>query len=244
LIASYQASGGREAMLRFGPDQGPLVAVALPLFEDANRVRGFAVAICRALAARGVATILPDLPGQGESLVLLERCSILDIADGFDCATKEAWNANRRLYGVALRSGALLDKLALLNGRWHFAPQDGPSLLRDLKRIKQALQPHIRLSDTDWYFDPQTPADHPDPPVEIAGNRISTALLTDLSVYAPWTPADGGPLRIVRLDSDPAPADRHVPGAALWRRAEPGNDITLARLLADDIADWIATCER
>ncbi|MBN9990607.1 hypothetical protein JND45_14830, partial [Listeria monocytogenes] len=78
-------------MLRFGPDQGPLVAVALPLFEDANRVRGFAVAICRALAARGVATILPDLPGQGESLVPLERCSILDIADGFDCATKDAW---------------------------------------------------------------------------------------------------------------------------------------------------------
>jgi hypothetical protein len=244
LIASYQASGGKEAMLRFGPDHGPLVAVALPLFEEANRLRSFAVAICRALATRGVASILPDLPGQGESLVPLERCSILDIADGFDCATKDAWNADRRCYGVALRSGALLDKLALLNGRWHFAPQDGPSLLRDLKRIKQASQPHTRLADTDWYFDPEAPDDQLDPPVEIAGNLVSTALLTDLSVYAPWSREDGGTVRTVRLDTDPAPADRHVSGSPLWRRAEPGNDLTLARLLADDIADWITSCER
>lgn len=231
-------------MLRFGPDNGPIVAIALPLFEEANRLRAFAVAICRALAARGLAAMLPDLPGQGESLLPLERCSILDIADGFDCAIKDAWNADRRCYGVALRSGALLDKLALLDGRWHFAPQNGPSLLRDLKRIKQASQPHIKLAETDWYFDPKAPDDQPAPPVEIAGNLISTALLTDLSRYTPWTSDDGGIVRTVRLDTDPAAADRHVPGTPLWRRAEPGNDLPLAQLLADDIADWIAACER
>jgi hypothetical protein len=54
---------------------------------------------------------------------------------------------------------------------------------------------------------------------------------------------DDPPLRTVRLDTDPKPADRHVPGIPLWRRAEPDNDPALAALLADDIADWIATCE-
>eukprot|EP01037_Dinobryon_pediforme_P041965 gene41965-52022_t len=39
------------------------------------------------------------------------------------------------------------------------------------------------------------------------------------------------------------PADRHVAGAPLWRRAEPDTDAALAELLADDIADWIARCE-
>ena len=42
-------------MLRFGPDTGPVVVVALPLFEEANRTRAFAVSILRALAARGIA---------------------------------------------------------------------------------------------------------------------------------------------------------------------------------------------
>lgn len=41
-------------MLRFGPAAGPVVVVALPLFEEANRTRAFAVAILRALAERGV----------------------------------------------------------------------------------------------------------------------------------------------------------------------------------------------
>ncbi|MCI1143823.1 hypothetical protein MOP88_18565 [Sphingomonas sp. WKB10] len=47
----------------------------------------------------------------------------------------------------------------------------------------------------------------------------------------------------MRLSSDPAPADRHVDAAPLWRRAEPGDNPALAELLADDIAAWIAACE-
>ena len=63
-----------------------------------------------------------------------------------------------------------------------------------------------------------------------------------MTAYQPWGPGDGGHRRTVRLDTDPQPADRHVPGTPLWRRAEPGNDPALAVLLADDIADWIARC--
>ena len=223
-------------MLRFGPDTGPVAIVALPLFEEANRTRAFAVALCRALADRGVASVLPDLPGQGESVVPLESLSLLRMQEGYEGVADLIGARGRQAYGIGLRSGALLDALGPLSGRWHLSPQPGPDLLRELTRIKQreAGRP---LGDL-WYFDPSLPADAPDPPVTIAGNRISTDLLTDLKVKEPFE-QPGIPRRVVRLASDPMPADRKVDAAPLWRRAEPDNDPTLAALLADDIAEWI-----
>ena len=50
------------------------------------------------------------------------------------------------------------------------------------------------------------------------------------------------PARTVRLVGDPRPADRAIEASPLWRRAEPGNDLALAALLADDIAEWVAHC--
>ncbi|MGN6818136.1 MAG: hypothetical protein ACTHJR_05645, partial [Sphingomonas sp.] len=76
-------------------------------------------------------------------------------------------------------------------------------------------------------------------PVTIAGNRLSRPLLRDLNA------ADcvrDGVVRVVRLDTDPAVADRKVEGAPLWRQSEPGDNPALAELIADDIAEWIARC--
>lgn len=236
MIDSYETRRGREAILRFGPATGPVAVVALPLFEEANRVRALAVAICRALSRRGVGSLVPDVPGQGESLVPLAHCGIRDFSDGIADAVKHERDAGRRCYGVVIRSGALLDKTAALHGRWQLAPQDGASLLRDLKRIKQAAaRPGTMLGDR-WLLDA-------DAPIEIAGNRIAPDLLAELSRHAPWTAGDGGFVRTVRLETDSMPADRHVPGAPLWRRAEPDTDPALATLLAHDIADWIAQCD-
>jgi thioredoxin reductase len=39
MIDRYDWAGGSEAMLRFGPATGPIVVLALPLFEEANRTR-------------------------------------------------------------------------------------------------------------------------------------------------------------------------------------------------------------
>lgn len=222
-IDHYDWAGGRETMLRFGPEMGPVAVVALPLFEEANRTRAFGVSLCRALADRGVGSALPDLPGTGESLAPLETMSLRRMSEGYEVATHHVRTSAVRVYGVAFRSGALLDRLGRLDGRWHLAPQNGPDLLRELARIKGAP-----LGDAG--------------PVEVAGNRIGTALLTGLGVSTPWSVADGGPVRTVRLTSDPRPADRHVPGSALWRRSEPGNHPELALILADDIAGWIARC--
>jgi len=243
VIDHYDWPGGREAMLRFGPADGPVVVVAMPLFEEANRVRTFVVTILRMLAERGIASALPDLPGQGESLVPLETLtSTLDMEDGYERAVDGFWQQGRKTYGVAFRSGALLDRLVMLHGRWHFAPQAAADLLRDLKRIKQAsLGPARQLTEF-WQYDDPVPVNAPHPPVEIAGNLIAADFLTNLKVDTPLDEEDG-PLRVVRLETDPKPADRRVPGIPLWRRAEPDNDPALAALLADDIVQWIRSCE-
>ncbi|ATY31816.1 alpha/beta fold hydrolase [Sphingomonas psychrotolerans] len=211
MIDYYDWAGGREAMLRFGPDTGPVVVVALPLFEEANRTHAFAVTMLRALAERGVAGALPDLPGQGESLVPTDAVRLAHLRDAFAAATR---HAGRPAYALGIRSGALLDSAAMLGGRWHFAPSTGAELLRELERLRRA-------GGGDEY----------------GGNLISPVLLGELPT------AGAAQSRTIRLESDARPADRHVPGAPLWRRSEPDNDPALAALLADDIAAWVRSCE-
>ncbi|MEG3124704.1 hypothetical protein [Sphingomonas sp. GB1N7] len=207
---------------------------ALPLFEEANRTRAFTVSILRALAERGIASILPDLPGTGESLTPLETMTMLRMQGAYSDLVSVTDREGRRAYGIGIRSGTLLDALGLLFGRWHFAPQNGEDLLRELTRIKQAeLDIAKPLSDM-WYLD------GPPSPVEIAGNPITADMLTELAAKKP---IDAAPCRVARLLTDPRPADIKFDVAPLWRRSEPDNDIVLAEQLADDITDWIATCE-
>ena len=78
MIDHYDWAGGREAMIRFGPSTGPVVVAVLPLFEEANRTRTFLTGVLRRLAERHIASVLPDLPGQGESLVPTENAMRTD----------------------------------------------------------------------------------------------------------------------------------------------------------------------
>lgn len=240
MIDHYDWAGGREAMLRFGPDTGPVVIAALPLFEEANRTRAFMVTILRLLAERGIAGALPDIPGQGESLVPTETLSFLRMQEGFEAAADHIIDERRMPYALGIRSGTLLDAYALVAGRWHFAPQDGAGLVRELKRIKEASEGHS-LPDI-WYFSDGPLTDEDDPPVEVAGNLISPDLLVDVGIKTPFD-EPGIARRVVRLETDPKPADRKIAGSPLWRRAEPDNDLALAALLADDIAAWVRACE-
>ena len=212
MIDRYEWAGGAEAMLRFGPETGPIVVLALPLFEEANRTRTFAVTMLRALAAQGVASVLPDVPGQGESERPTSRFCLSDARQAYD-DLGECLSSQGRVYGAAIRSGALA------GGQWQFSPASGGDVLRDLARVHQLAGGA-----------PFAPGDMP---VEVAGNLLAPDLLADA------TPREAG--RIVRLESDPRAADLKVPGTPLWRRSEPGNDVALAQLLARDIAEWIAS---
>ena len=249
----YEWEGGREAMLRFGPDTGPVVVAALPLFEEANKTRAFVVAILRALAMRGIGSVLPDLPGQGESVVRLETVSLTDMQTAFAAAVGMIGRDARRCYSIGIRSGALIDKLVLprrrepslgprlrgdtlhgtssdsdgaqANRRWHLSPQDGPSLLRELSRMRKADGDSGDLG-------------HASIPVMVAGNLMSPTLLAELATTAPDHPD-----RTIRLSTDPALADRHIDGSPLWRRSEPATNDSLSHMLAGDIVEWIAACE-
>jgi len=133
VIEPYDWPGGREAMLRFGPGSGPVVIAALPLFEEANRMRAFAVTILRTLGeTHGIAGVLPELPGTGESLIPSERIALSDLRAGFAAAAR---TAGGRAYSMAIRSGALLDGSVAVRHRWHFSPQPGDALLRALRRL-------------------------------------------------------------------------------------------------------------
>ncbi len=218
---TYDWGGGREAMLRFGPDAGPVVIAALPLFEEANRTRQFLVTILRELADHGIGSVLPDLPGTGESIVVTGEARLRDQRTAY---TELAQRLGRNTYGISIRSGALFDTDAALAGRWQLSPQTGEDLLRELDRVRAASR-SARASDTDY-----------------AGNTLSREMLADLRDATPF--AGTGPLRGVRLESDPRDADVKYAASPLWRRSEPDNDIALAHILADDISHWIASCVR
>lgn len=210
MIGHYDWAGGREAMLRFGPADGPVVVAALPLFEEANRTRAFTVTLLRLLAERGIAGVLPDLPGQGESLVATHDIRLANLRAAYAAAVRTAGSP---AFSLTIRSGALLDSGAVLTGHWHFAPQTGPELVRELGRIRQAGNGE-----------------------DFGGNLLAGDFLTELDNAAP----EAG--YTVRIDRDPKNADFRVDAAPLWRRAEPDNDPALAALLADNIAGWMRTC--
>jgi hypothetical protein len=209
----YDWAGGREAMLRFGPDAGPVVLAALPLFEEANRTQQFACTILRALAGYGIGSVLPDFPGTGESLVSTADATLFDQRRAYVALTQVL---GVDTYALSIRSGALLEDDATLAGRWHLSPQSGEELVRDLERARVAAG----KKEGDY-----------------AGNHLSFERLAALREAVP---RGDGRCRIIRLDTDPRAADATYPGVPLWRRSEPDNNIELAQKLAADIAHWIA----
>ena len=225
MIGDYDWAGGREAWLRFGPPGGPVLIAANALFEEANRTRALLVTVLRDLAGRGIASVLPDLPGAGDSLMSTDQAR-LDV-------WREAYAAAATSAGahvsVAIRGGALLD--GGVRQRWRLSPVDGTRLVRDMVRARQASG-----RESGETFDPAE-LTAPGPPVELAGNHLARALIAELEAAIP-----AGPARTVRLASDPLPADTVVAAPPPWRRAEPDLDPALAAALADDIARWVATC--
>lgn len=234
MIDHYDWAGGREAMIRLGPDSGPVVIVAPPLFEEANRTRTFAMTIMRALAELGVASALPDLPGTGESIVATRDTTLSKMREAHAAVTLHFDALGRRTYAAGIRSGALLDVFSLMFGRWHLSPVAGEDVLTDLVRLYNAGDPEYRV-------DRQTIVGAGNP-LAIGGTPLSSAMLADLSAASVMEPGSL-PQRTVRLLTDPRPADRKVDAAPLWRRAEPGNDPALAATLADDIATWVRACD-
>ena len=215
--------------LRHGPDAGPLVVFVPPLFEEANRLRRTLAGVMRALAREGIASALPDLPGQNDSPVATLA------------ATLNGWRAalaafvaiqGRPVVVASLRGGALIDDAAAAVGWWRLAPVEGASLLRALYRARiasdrEAGQTHD--SPALWAMAERDGA------LALTGNRLSLAMLRELEAAKV---AEVAPLRVRTVGGGPDA----LPGAALWLRAEPGADATLEQAIAADLAEWTRQC--
>lgn len=200
-------------MLRFGPREGPVIVAVLPLFEEANRTRAALVDVLRRLAVRGIGGALPELPGAGESLIPTEQVTLADWREAFAAAVRAI---AAPVHVMAWRGGALVDAATEARARWYLSPTSGAQTVRELRRMQAAAQGPL-----------------------FAGNRLSQAMLLSLEGAEPTI---SPPPRVVRLDTDPRPADGKLPGRPLWRAAEPGVDIALQQAIADDIAMWVAQC--
>ena len=269
MIDRYDWPGGTEAMLRFGPATGPVVVLALPPFEEANRTRTLMVSVLRRLADVGIGGVLPDLPGQGESLAATEDATLADWRTAFAACVA---TLPQPRFTASIRAGALLDGEADVQARWSLSPQTGAELLRELHRTARSAgkpegagasrdaQPtsaHNRIpaqagiqGQAEQRLSEQRhprllPAqEHGDGVREgAAGAAVEIAgNRIGLRLLDALAGADiGPPDRIVRLESDARAADRRLPYPPPWRRAEPDADPALAQALAADIADWVRT---
>jgi pimeloyl-ACP methyl ester carboxylesterase len=219
-----------EHTLRITPTGPPRATILFvpPLFEEANRTRRTLVLAMRALAAEGFTTLLPDLPGQNESLVPLEQ---VDLASWQNALAETAAAIDGPLIIASLRGGALIDHQAKAAAWWRLAPTGGASLLRTLMRARVAADREAGVTSS---LD-SLQAEAATAPLRLAGNRLAPAMIAQLG-SAEIQPV--APLRTVTLGSG---ADA-IAGTPLWLRAEPGEDSAMAQAIAADITAWSATC--
>jgi hypothetical protein len=201
-------------LFRLGTDCNHQILIIPPLFEELNRTRRMIAEMMHGLLAGGIGSTLIDLPGTGESL-LPSGAITLDL---WCTAIRDVAKAIKPVVIASLRGGALVDDAGTASGCWRFAPETGARIVRDLERS--------RLASADGS------ARH-------VGHALSEAFVGELRNAVP---SAASPLRTVRLDSDAAGADAHIPGSPLWRRAEPGEDAAMTASLVADLAGWVTIC--
>ena len=209
---------GEEFALVAGPSVATARVLIIPaLFEEANRTRRMLVETMRALAAAGVASVLPDLPGCNESLAPLELQTLGDWRVAI--ATAVANLAATHI--LTLRGGALLAADDMPG--WRFEPVGGAQALRPMLRARTVAAREEGRSETmDGLL-----ADARERGIELIGYRLGAAMVRELE--AGKTTVSAG---------QPALSLDELGGAALWLRSEPGEDAELsaalaARLIAD-----------
>ncbi|KTE22515.1 hypothetical protein ATE67_00785 [Sphingopyxis sp. H050] len=202
------------------------ILIVPPLFDEANRLRRTLALAMRALAADGFAAVLPDLPGQNESLVALDA---VDLEQWQDALATVAAGIDGPVVIASVRGGTLLDHRANAAAWWRLAPVGGASLLRTMMRARVTADRQAGIeSSLDSLQEAAKTA-----PLLLAGNLLSAAMVAQLG-SADARPV--APLRSIGLGAD------GIAGTPLWLRAEPGEDAAMASAIAADISAWIQTC--
>lgn len=217
-----------EHRLRIDPAGTPRATIVIvpPLFEEANRTRRTLVLAMRALVANGFAALLPDLPGQNESLVPLVE---VDLDRWRDALAEVVAGNDGPAIIASVRGGTLIDHKAKAAAWWRLAPVGGASLLRTLMRARVSAdrEAGVRSSLEDLQAAARSEA------LLLAGNALSPAMIAGLGTAEAQPVA---PLRSIGIGAD------GIAGTPLWLRAEPGEDAAMARAIAADIAAWSKSC--
>jgi hypothetical protein len=211
--------GTTELALRCGPDgAGPCLLVLPALFDEANKTRHFTVEVMRALARRGIASVLPDLPGCNESLAPFPDQTLT----GWQSAATEAARQLAASHVLTIRAGALF--APDLPG-WIYAPLAGPSALRALLRARVLSSREGGVTETiDGLLDHGRTVG-----LDLAGYSFSAEMVSELADAA---------LPVSTRLNEIRQAD--VGGAGLWLRAEPDHDPAQADALARIVAEGLA----
>jgi len=193
-------------------DQGSAVRIlVLPaLFDEANKLRHFALEVMRQLSQNGFDTFLPDFAGCNESTAPLHWQTIA----GWQEQARAAASHFRATHVLTLRAGALLDPGNLPGFR--YASLSGPSTLRALLRARVIAQREAgREANRDSLLKEGIASG-----LNLAGFKL-------------------GPEMIAQLNKTELPqsnaaeiAHSEVGGAGLWLRAEPDHDSAQAARLA------------
>ncbi len=184
------------------------------------------------LAQTGIASILPDLPGQNESLIPTSNVSLAD----WQAAIAERISASDRLVITAsFRGGCLIDSAGNPAAAWRCAPAKGANILRTMLRTRIAADKEEGItSNQDSLL-----AGAIQQPLELGGNLLSPAMVSQLQSAQPGPTA---PCRIVSINPEDDELDGHIDGSPLWLRAEPGEDGKFADAIARDIQSWGQAC--
>ena len=191
----------------------PRLLILPALFDEANRLRRFTVEVMRRLATRGIASVLPDLPGCGESLAPLEAQSLARWRE----AAAAAATHFAASHVLTIRASASLAPPGLPG--WHYAPSAPASQLRSLLRARILARREAGVEETSAGLLAQGLTQG----LELAGHRLGPHMLAGLSAEtAPGT------LPVIVQSQLAAPG--------LWLRAEPGEDPAQAETLVSIVA--------
>ena len=214
----------RLPVVRRGPAEAPLVIFAQPLFEELNRCRRLLADVGAALAGRGIASALPDLPRSGDHQDM--RPFDLDDARAALNAYVEAQPSRPHI--VSLRGGGLLADAGSSAGMYALSPVSGERLLTDLIRAHAAGERERtgksfgrRKAEACWARGEN---------VHLAGYEVTAATAQALvSLTVPDASRSRG------IGSRPG----EIPGPPVWRQADPVRALETAAAVADEIADWM-----
>lgn len=207
-----------------GPEIGPGVLLIQPLFEEMNRTRRLLAQITGRLAAAGVRSWMPDLPGTGDALGEMNWADWQHKILSFHTNIESQHSEIVRI--IAIRGGSLLANE--FPDRYVLSPvMTGAVIIRDLLRTRAMANPDSPTERVE-----SLAARLKSEPLDLAGYPISPVMASALERAT----TDTAGARVVTV------GDGGFAGPPVWRQSEPADASLLADDIAADIKSWIASC--